>query len=107
MAEEFEYSRNIVTVDCCECGATFAMPASLCRARKRDGKMFYCPAGHTQYFEVKHDEEIASLQKEVERLREQLAQTQVARDWQARRVESRDRSIASLRGQITKLKRRK
>lgn len=42
---------ELVTEECCACGVTFALPASLQRQlRDNPGRSFYCPSGHSQHY---------------------------------------------------------
>ena len=51
-------------VTCCSCGVQFASP--IFEYRRKDGKEFYCPNGHSLSWN-------ASIKRETEKLREQLA----------------------------------
>lgn len=55
---------TLETLDCCNCGVTFAMPARLLRKFREEGGTFYCPTGHAQLFAT----------SEVEKLKKQLAE---------------------------------
>lgn len=54
---------QLATIECCRCGITFGVPELFERTRRSDHQLFYCPAGHNQYFGGK---------SEAERLREIL-----------------------------------
>ncbi len=53
---------SLETVDCCNCGVTFAIPDYMLQRLRRDGGEFYCPNGHGQHF----------TRTEVAKLREML-----------------------------------
>lgn len=38
------------SIQCCSCGTYFTMQNDLENLRRRDGKSFYCPNGHKQYW---------------------------------------------------------
>lgn len=91
------------TEDCYSCGVTFAMPRSFKEQRQRDGKNFYCPAGHGQHYT---ETEADRLRKELERTKRNLewaeSRTRAARD----QAEAAERSKAALKGVITKQRKR-
>lgn len=65
-----QYTTDITleTEECCNCGMVFAMTADFAKRRRKDGKSFYCPAGHSQHYVIGKTEE--------QKLREQLATTE-------------------------------
>jgi len=58
-------SIEFVTITCCNCRMPFGMSRAFYNARSNDHKLFYCPAGHDQYFSGKSEAE--KLREEVER----------------------------------------
>lgn len=40
----------LVSSICCVCAVPFGVPAEFEKARKSDGKLFYCPSGHPQNY---------------------------------------------------------
>jgi hypothetical protein len=66
---------SLETVTCChrECGVTFAVPTDWAQQRRRDHSWWYCPNGHQQHWGGKTKEE-----KEIDRLRAQLDQSEAA-----------------------------
>lgn len=40
----------MIELTCCVCGTVFTMADSIYHQRKRDGKVFFCPNGHSQIF---------------------------------------------------------
>lgn len=67
---------SFTTTTCAACGCHFGMDVAFYRARKEDGKTFYCPAGHSLHYG----------DNEADRLRRELADEK-----------ARSRSIASSR----------
>jgi hypothetical protein len=67
MANTYSYTMQLTIIECCVCHMDFGMTPEFERARRRDHKMWYCPAGHPQYFSARSD---------VERLRDDLEATQ-------------------------------
>lgn len=63
---------ELETETCCACGMLFAMPAVFERARRRDHALFYCPAGHSQFYDAETEE--TKLRRERDRLKQALAE---------------------------------
>ncbi len=56
-------SVELETEECCECGITYAMPASFRQRRLRLKDNFYCPAGHPQQYMGKtYEQELREAQ---------------------------------------------
>lgn len=84
---------------CSSCASPFYVTADFQSRRKRDGKSFYCPLGHSQ----------AYMETVEQKLRRQLEAEQANKEHfklqseQNRRDRERaERRIAALRGQVTK-----
>lgn len=54
---------SFVKIQCCRCSMNFQMPRDFYELRKSDGKEFFCPVGHQQYFT---ETEISSLRKQLQ-----------------------------------------
>lgn len=54
---------GLVTIRCCECSVTFGMSDQLYKLRLKDGKAFYCPVGHKQFFTENNE---AALKKQLQ-----------------------------------------
>lgn len=89
--------------DCCTCFMRFAVPKSFDAARRKDGKSFFCPAGHSQSYT---DSENDRIRRERDRLKQEAARLEenAARERQLR--EAAERSASARKGQITRLKNR-
>lgn len=63
---------------CCNCGMEFGMSNTFYEERLADGKTFWCPAGHSQYFTRKERREqelerkLASKERVIRRMLDQL-----------------------------------
>jgi hypothetical protein len=72
---------NVVTrmyvCHCCACGVRFAFPSSLEENLRKDGKHFYCPNGHGQYF---GESEAKKLTRQFVQVRQQLDQEKARAD---------------------------
>ena len=51
-------SLGMSVVTCCKCGLPFNVPDEWLAARRANHDAFYCPNGHTQYFQDKSQEDI-------------------------------------------------
>ena len=89
------------------CGIEFWIPKLYAGHRQDDGTTYYCPNGHG----------VCAKKPEVRALREQVADLTKKRadetaayergvDWWRERLHDRDRQIISLRGAITKMRKR-
>jgi hypothetical protein len=101
-----EVGLELDTITCSAdgCGITFAVPSWWAHERRRDHATWYCPNGHRRCWPSKSD---------IEKLQEQLATANgnlnYYRDLSRRRSEEIgriERQRTSLRGQVTKLKKR-
>lgn len=84
-------------VRCSECGIAFGLDTGWHAWLRRSGKEFFCPLGHSQRFDVKAADELASAKLARERAEQNAMQARSERD-HARAV------ARSLRGQITKMR---
>lgn len=96
-------SVELVSQNCSVCGVEFAMPMRLRDGREASKTSFYCPNGHALTF----------LETTEDRLRKELrTATEVQAYWRELAIKRLHRSLRfeqvahSLRGQITKLKKR-
>lgn len=89
----------IVTETCCNCGITFGITKGFKDKRLSDGKSFYCPNGHSQYYTKSDAQRIKDLQKQIAAERENAT-------WWANQAKSKARSLSATRGQVTKIKNR-
>lgn len=61
---------NLERHNCPNCFVEFALPDRMIAERRKDGKAFFCPAGHSMSF---HDTEFDRLQRERDRLKQDNA----------------------------------
>ena len=87
---------------CIECGVLFSLPATMYRARLKDGDPFYCPNGHEQWFLTDSDKgksdgpSTAQLQAEIARLKGELVDARHAQEVaEARLAGGKDGSASS------------
>jgi hypothetical protein len=103
-AQVIQFTARLESIECVECGVTFAMPADMLDSLRKNGKRnFYCPSGHSMSYGG----------GEVERLKQQLAQ----KDAELQRKQNAvnlaetmrgyaERSLSAQRGINTKLMKR-
>lgn len=102
-ATEVLLTLAIVPVPCGECGVVFGMTEDYQEQRKKDGKSWYCPNGHSRVYR----------ETEADRLRKQLARAEQERD-RARanathyrdQADAEERAHRATKGQVTKLRKR-
>jgi len=84
---------------CCSCGVTFAFSQGFYELRHGDGKPFYCPNGHSQYY----------TESDANRLKNAIALAKREEEnakWWREQTEEKGRSLSATRGQLTKVKNR-
>lgn len=101
---------DIDIIDCPNCGVLFGIPPGFEYRRRADGRLFYCPNGHSMSY-GKGEADKLREQIEEERRKRQIAEQQIAR-WQDYENEARtarklaERKAAAAKGQVTRLKNR-
>lgn len=63
---------GFVKETCVNCSIEFYMTEQLYKQRLEDGKSFFCPAGHSQYYTNSCKSKLEKAQKDIESLRRQL-----------------------------------
>lgn len=92
-------------MDCCVCGAIFAVALTPFEHARQHGGFFYCPNGHRVGWN-KSDTEDARIRRERDILKQQIAQRDDSlREERHHRV-CAERSAAAYKGQVTKLRKR-
>lgn len=66
------------TETCCVCGVEFGIPETIQKARLVDGKLFYCPNGHDQYYA---DCQIAKMERCVDELEKKFKDQAITLHW--------------------------
>lgn len=85
---------TLTIIECGVCHIKHAIPTSMQRSRKEDGKTWYCPNGHQiGYTNSENDK----LKKEQEKLKQELEHAKENNDWYSKRV-------GSLHTELTKQK---
>lgn len=87
---------TMVVVRCGNCGIEFGVDKSLDDQWRQGGDTWYCPNGHAQVY---RKTEVSTLREKVEQLERETA-------WKSRALETARRSRSSMKGQVTRIKRR-
>jgi hypothetical protein len=83
--------QTTLEIEICTCGVLFAAPEHMLDARRKDGKSFYCPNGHS----LTYDGDYQRLKKELERSKDRAARERALRD-------QAEASLRATRGVVTK-----
>lgn len=101
---------SLFVFSCADCGIVFGIPNAYDDARRRDGKGFSCPNGHTLSYSDTAEKRLAREKAALEKRTQQLEED---RSWyqQQLRAEREDhkttkRQKAAVKGQLTKTKKR-
>ncbi len=86
-------------IDCPNCGILFAVTEELEERRRKDGKDFYCPNGHSMAY---GNSDTEKLKKERDRSANLVARL----DQERARRDHAERSRSAMKGQLTKVKKR-
>lgn len=62
-AIKFNLEVSLAPVACAWCGITIWLESDLLQRRRTDGKEFFCPSGHSNFF---RDTEVMRLKREIE-----------------------------------------
>lgn len=63
---------------CCRCGLQFCLTTAFFQERRKDGKTFYCPNGHSLHY---GESEAAQLKKQLEAERQRADRAEQGRKW--------------------------
>lgn len=89
---------DLKEIHCFNCNMLFAMPSDFEETRFNDGRSFYCPAGHQQYF-TKRENELNELRRQNQQLSNRVS-------WAEMEAENAKREKTALKGQLTKTRNR-
>ena len=104
------YQREVVVApvkftafDCANCGVPFAVTEDFEERRRKDGKGFYCPNGHSNVF---GETEADKVRKELAQAQERLAAEKGWSQHLTESLHSEQRSHSATKGQLTKTRKR-
>lgn len=92
---------TLYTYNCSSCGLFYGVPESYIDERRKDGKIFYCPNGHSQQFAETVEQR---LRKELANTKSSLAIRQQERDRAVADANHFKKSRDGYKGQLTKVK---
>lgn len=102
---------NFTSVTCLKCHITFGIMVEHNNSLKREGAIFYCPNGHGQAYT---NTDVSKLQAQVKQLESEVQSATNSKDYWIREYNLKDSHLRSernsnrtLRGVITKLKKKK
>ena len=102
-AVAFSHTVKYVRCECSVCSIRFAFDESFYDRRHTDGKSFYCPNGHSQYYtentKRKHEQELAQERRKTEFYKSQYKNKQ-------RQCEQQKKKAAAYKGHLTRTKNR-
>lgn len=88
---------SLWSLECANCGMTFAVPDKYDDDRREDHRNFHCPSGHPNHY---------PQQSETERLKLALTNERRQREYAEGQREHHRRSAAALKGHATRLRKR-
>lgn len=104
MSALLQFAFDFQTITCCNCACTFAMSEAHYLRRRDDGKAFWCPNGHEQFFSestVKRlEKELETEKKRHEWTKADLNYTRTKRDEYARKVVAQKAAKTRLKNRI-------
>ena len=90
--------------ECCACGIEFSVPGPWLAARRRDGKSFFCPNGHSLSFGASEADrlrtELSRAKQEQERLAQAARQAEAVADRERERAAKAERATARIRKRV-------
>lgn len=101
---QIEFSVTLETLECCECGVTFALPEKFIRERRNDHLMFYCPSGHRQHFAQETAEE--KLRRQVKQYQRQAELLQAEATFERDQRQAAEKSLRATKATLTKTRKR-
>lgn len=105
---EFVAGLNMVVETCCQCGMAFAMTRDFqnraLKNRGQNGQVFYCPAGHRQWYTG--ESEADKLRRERDRLKQNEAWYEQRNRELREEAEHQRHRANGYKGYATKLRKR-
>lgn len=96
---QISVTTTYTVIDCCNCGALFAVPDQVDEELAQTGRLFYCPNGHGQSY-------TESTDAELRKAKDALAREQACNDQLRAERDASDRRASAAKGQVTKLRNR-
>jgi hypothetical protein len=96
---QIHVTTTYTVIDCCNCGALFAVPDQVNEELVRTGRRFYCPNGHSQSY-------TESTKAQLRKAKDALAREQARNDQLRAERDASDRRASAAKGQVTKIRNR-
>lgn len=96
-------AHSITVMDCPRCGEVFGVLESTTDVRRRDGKSFYCPHGHTMSYsigETLQQRELKEAKRRAEQAERELAEQRRMREWAESRAKGANISAGHAKAQL-------
>lgn len=96
-----KYSETVTLVieTCIDCGTPFGMEATLNNQLRRNGRVFYCPNGHTQVY-------AEPIEKRMEQLKNTVKTLEADKKFYKEEAERKARQLSATKGVLTRTKNR-
>ena len=95
----FSVTTTYTVIDCCSCGALFAVPTDVNDELVDSGRSFCCPNGHSQSY-------TNSTARQLQKAKDDLAREQARHDQTRADRDATERSRRATKGQLTRVKNR-
>ncbi|TPM53235.1 hypothetical protein FJ959_22140 [Mesorhizobium sp. B2-2-4] len=105
MATIIIYGQSHMIWTCKTCGVVATCPTDLYDQRRKSGGFNSCPSGH-QWGWSKEDSEDEKVRRELDLLKQRLAQKDDEIAWQRRMREDAEKTASVRKGQVTRLRNR-
>lgn len=99
------WHEDFITETCVSCGQPWAMTSTFRGQRVDDGRGFYCPAGHVQYYTRKRTRQ-QELARQLERAERRADQEETRRVATQDQLDAERKSKAAVKGHLTRVRRR-
>ena len=99
----YQETITLTTIDCPSCGVMFGLTDELIGRLRTNGKTFYCPNGHSQWY---GESEADKVKKELEAAQRKIAMKDFELATERSSRELLKRELTATKGQLTKVKNR-
>ena len=99
-----QFTVELESTSCCNCGIVFAFDAELMQTRLRDHQWFYCPHGHRQHFVGESD--VEKLKKQLKREQRAVDQLRAEVTHERDQRKATERSLRGTKAALTRTKNR-
>lgn len=100
----YKYTGTLNIVECATCHMNFGMTPEFEQARRNDHQSFFCPSGHSNYYNAESNEE--KLRRENQRLVQNRAYLEDKISSKDEKIDRLERSRNAHKGVVTRIKNR-